>query len=292
MRFLLLLLCLQPALLSAAPRVVASIVPVQEIAAAVMDGVGVPEVIIEGHASAHHFALRPSHMERLQRADLVIWVDRRFESGFNRIPGVLPASTRGLELLPALGVSGGDGHFWFAPGLLGQSVDLIAAALIRLDPANRQQYLDNAGKLEREIRSWRERVAVRWQKAAPAILTGHDFLGLFAAELASFEIESIYDRHDAHGGLRDLHRLEAWLGDHPGACLLTLERDLPALAESLADKHGLEIIRLPGEAPAAAGGSAVLRRLAGLENALERCAGGKRASTRPAVRVIPAARRG
>jgi zinc transport system substrate-binding protein len=272
MRFLLLLLCLQPALLSAAPRVVASIVPVQEIAAAVMAGVGVPGVIIEEHASAHHFALRPSHMERLQRADLVIWVDRRFESGFNRIPEVLSASTSGLELLPALGVAGGDGHFWFAPGLLGQSVDLVAAALIRVDPAHRQQYLDNARRLEREIRSWRERVAARWQSGAPAILTAHDFLGLFAAEMALFEIESIYDRHDAHGGLKDLQRLEAWLGDHSGACLLTLERDLPALAESLADKHGLGIIRLSDETPAADGRGAVLRRLAGLENALERCA--------------------
>lgn len=274
MRFILILLCLQPALLSAAPRVVASIVPVQEIAAAVMDGVGEPEVIIEGHASAHHFALRPSHMARLQRADLVIWVDRRFEAGFIRIAEVLPASTTRLELLPALVGADGDGHFWYAPGLLQQSTRIIAEALIRLDPAHEQQYLANAESLDREIGAWRGRIEARWRSAAPAILTAHDFLHSFADDLALFEIESIYDQHDTHGGLKDLKRLEQWLDDHRDACLLTLERDLPALAESLANKHDLRTIRLLEDTPPAAGSSAVLRRLEKLENALEHCASG------------------
>ena len=86
MRLLLLLLCLQPALLSAAPRVVTSIPPLQEIAAALMHGIGEPEVIIDDHASAHHFAFRPSQMARLQQAELVVWVDRGFEAGFARVP--------------------------------------------------------------------------------------------------------------------------------------------------------------------------------------------------------------
>ncbi|HKJ52267.1 MAG TPA: metal ABC transporter substrate-binding protein [Gammaproteobacteria bacterium] len=275
MRFILLLLCLQPALLAAAPRVVASIVPLQEIAAAVMSGVGEPGVIIEGEASAHHFAFRPSHMERLQQADLVIWVDRHFESGFSRVPAILPASTATLELAPALGIGGSDGHFWYAPELAQKSVELIAEKLISLDPAQRAQYLANARSLVEKIHAWRQRIDTRWQQEAPRILTAHEFLRSFAAEFGGFAIESIYDRHDARGGLKDLNRLEEWLRKPPPPCLLTQERDLPALAESLADKYGLPVVRLLEEPSTAGGEDAFPRRLARLEAAIERCAGGR-----------------
>jgi zinc transport system substrate-binding protein len=65
-RILLLLLYLQPALALAAPRVVTSIAPLQEIAGALMAGIAEPQVIIENQASAHHFAFKPSHPLCLQ----------------------------------------------------------------------------------------------------------------------------------------------------------------------------------------------------------------------------------
>ena len=71
---------------------VTSIAPLQEITAALMAGVASPQSIIAGDASAHHFALRPSHMRLLQQADLVIWIDRHFEAGFNRVAETLPRS--------------------------------------------------------------------------------------------------------------------------------------------------------------------------------------------------------
>jgi hypothetical protein len=117
-RILLLLLYLQPALALAAPRVVTSIAPLQEIAGALMAGIAEPQVIIENQASAHHFAFKPSHMRRLQQADLVVWIDSQFEPGFNRIAQTLPAATRTLELLPALGIESEDGHIWYSPALL------------------------------------------------------------------------------------------------------------------------------------------------------------------------------
>ncbi len=274
MRFLLLLICLQPALLSAAPRVVTSIPPVREIAAALMHGVGEPEVIIGARDSAHHFAFRPSQMARLQQAELVIWIDRGFESGFGRVAEILPDSATALELLPALGRAGEDGHFWYAPRLLAQSVDLVAAALARLDSGHEAQYRANARMLKADIDSWRQHLYARWQSGAPVLLTAHDFLRPFAEDFGFFTIESIYDRHDAQSGLKDLRRLEARLREAPPACLLTLESELPALAESLADKYRLDIVRV---APPDAGGSprqALLQRLERLADAIERCTGG------------------
>jgi ABC-type Zn2+ transport system substrate-binding protein/surface adhesin len=203
-RILLLLLYLQPALALAAPRVVTSIAPLQEIAGALMAGIAEPQVIIENQASAHHFAFKPSHMRRLQQADLVVWIDSQFEPGFNRIAQTLPAATRTLELLPALGIESEDGHIWYSPALLQQSISILAATLTELDPENQVRYLENARRLSAAVEAWGERMRARWQDNKPRLLTDHEFLGHFAHDLGGFEIEPIQDYHGAQGGLKDL----------------------------------------------------------------------------------------
>lgn len=55
------------------PQVVVSIKPLHSLAAAVMEGVGEPTLLIEGAASPHDYSLRPSDARALQEADLVLW---------------------------------------------------------------------------------------------------------------------------------------------------------------------------------------------------------------------------
>lgn len=62
------------------PKVVASIAPLAGIAAAVMDGVGVPELLVQGNASPHTYQMRPSEAQKLATADLVLWIGPSFES--------------------------------------------------------------------------------------------------------------------------------------------------------------------------------------------------------------------
>jgi len=270
-RFLLLLLCLQPALLSAAPRVVTSIAPLQEITGALMAGIAEPQLIIENQASAHHFAFKPSHLRRLQQADLVIWIDRHFESGFGRIAQTLPAGTRTLELMPALGIENQDGHFWYSPALLQQSIAILATTLAELDPGNLARYQENARRLSLAVEAWRERMHERWPGNAPRLLTDHDFLGHFARDLGQFEIESIQDHHGAPGGLKNLARIEAWLRARPAACLLTLDPAPPPLAASLAASYRLPVIAITAIETKNPELDAILQRLEQLQIALEHC---------------------
>ena len=53
-------------------KVVASIKPIHSLASYIMDGVGSPDVIVDGYSSPHGFQLKPSHAKMLENADELI----------------------------------------------------------------------------------------------------------------------------------------------------------------------------------------------------------------------------
>ena len=55
-------------------KVVAAIKPIHSLASYLMDGVGKPDLIVDGYASPHGFALKPSHAKMIQNADIIFWV--------------------------------------------------------------------------------------------------------------------------------------------------------------------------------------------------------------------------
>ena len=61
-------------------KVVASIKPIHSLASYLMDGIGKPDLIVDGYASPHGFALKPSHAKMLQEADIVFWVGEDLEN--------------------------------------------------------------------------------------------------------------------------------------------------------------------------------------------------------------------
>ncbi len=54
--------------------VVTTIKPLHSIASAVMEGVGTPDILIDGASSPHGFSLKPSQASQLQKADAVFWI--------------------------------------------------------------------------------------------------------------------------------------------------------------------------------------------------------------------------
>ncbi len=271
MRLCLLLLCLQSAALAAAPRVVTSIPPVYEITAAIMTGVTEPGLIIDNDASAHHFAFKPSHMRLLQRADLVIWIDRHFEAGFSRVPEILPSTTQQLKLMSALGLEGGDGHIWYSPRLLLSSIELISDALTLVDPEHQNLYQANAAVLMQEIAIWRNETRQRWQNQQPRFITDHNFTAYFEQDLGVRSIATVHDQHHDHGGLKDLNRLDRILRQFPAACLLTLHTTASPLARSIARKHSLRVVSVALEPVSDPAQPLILQRLTQLTSALGGC---------------------
>lgn len=57
----------------AVPKVATDILPVHSIVAAVMQGLGEPDLILEPGASPHEYSLRPSDARALSDADVIVW---------------------------------------------------------------------------------------------------------------------------------------------------------------------------------------------------------------------------
>jgi zinc transport system substrate-binding protein len=61
-------------------KVVASIKPIHSLVSYVMDGVGKPDIIVDGYNSPHNFSLKPSHAKMIENANLIIWVGEDLET--------------------------------------------------------------------------------------------------------------------------------------------------------------------------------------------------------------------
>jgi zinc transport system substrate-binding protein len=93
-------------------RVLTSIKPLQQIAAAVQDGVGTPDVLLPPGASPHHYALRPSDVRRVGEADLLYWIGPDMENFLPRVLGSRSKTTVAVQSLPGLKLRhfGEDSH--------------------------------------------------------------------------------------------------------------------------------------------------------------------------------------
>ncbi len=85
-------------------NVVASIKPVHSLVAAVMEGVGTPDLIVEGAGSPHTYALKPSQAQALEKADVVFWVGHELEAFLEKPLETVAANAKSVELIDADGL--------------------------------------------------------------------------------------------------------------------------------------------------------------------------------------------
>ena len=85
-------------------KVVASIKPIHSLASYLMDGVGKPDLIVDGYNSPHGFALKPSHAKKLQNADLVFWVGEDLENFLEKPLKSIAKKAEKIELMEIKGL--------------------------------------------------------------------------------------------------------------------------------------------------------------------------------------------
>ncbi len=147
-------------------KVLTSIKPLQLIAAAVQDGVAIPEVLLPPGASPHNYALRPSDVRKVQSVDLLYWIGPDMEGFMPRVlngrtlPSVTVQDLPGLKLRRFAEDSHShaeeaddhdhnhrpgtlDAHLWLSPVNARVIAAKMAADLSAADPANASRYQNN-----------------------------------------------------------------------------------------------------------------------------------------------------
>ena len=90
--------------LKAEIKVVTSIKPIHSLVSYIMEGVGSPDLIVDGYNSPHGFSLKPSHAKMLQEADIVIYVGEGLEEFFEKPLESLAQNAVKFELLKQSGM--------------------------------------------------------------------------------------------------------------------------------------------------------------------------------------------
>ena len=276
----------------AAPRVVASVMPIHSLVAAVMDGVGTPVLLLRGNMSPHGYSLRPSDARALARADAVVWVGAGFEVFLANALDGLAAEARVLELAKAPGVAllpaAADGdaadaydpHLWLDPANGMAIASAIAALLTEIDPANAPRYRANAAALRVRLRALDQKIAARLAPlAGRAFVVYHDAYRYFERRYGLTPLGAITPNPERPPGARHIANLRAAMREAARAegtvCLFVEPQFTPRLAETLAADTGARIAVLdPLGADLAPGPDAYPALLEGLAESLAGCLGG------------------
>ncbi len=268
-----LLLCLCSLSVRAESVLLTSIKPLQLIAAAVQDGVGTPDVLLPAGASAHHYALRPSDMRRIEAAQLFYWVGPDLETFLTRVVDSRRAPSLAVQTVPGLHLrhygetleehaahaghddhsddhhlpadphhhehdhdhrpGSLDAHLWLLPANARLIAARMASDLAGVDPANAARYQANLRGFEQRLDELDQRLRTR---LAP--LAGKPY---FVFHEAYDYFESAYGlRHlgvvslgEVQPGARHVAAMRERLQQAGPACLFNEPPQRPRLAETL-----------------------------------------------------------
>ena len=264
------LLLLMLAEAAAAPRVVASIMPVHGLVAAVMQGVEVPNLLLPGGRSPHDYAMRPSKARQLQQADLVIWIGPQLETFLAKPvtalgdPGgvVTLFEAPGVDLLPtraggmwapddhdhdhdhdhghkddAGGAGAGtDPHIWLDPDNAIAMARHVATRLGQVDPTNAATYAENAARLADRLTAASAEIATLLQPVRQQrYVVFHDAYQYFEAHFRTAAAGSVAVSPDRKTGARRLHEIRARIVDQDVVCLFREPQFEPAIVRTIAD---------------------------------------------------------
>jgi zinc transport system substrate-binding protein len=147
-------------------KVLTSIKPLQLIAAAVQDGLAIPEVLLPPGASPHNYALRPSDVRKVQSVDLLYWIGPDMEGFLPRVLNGRTLPSVAVQQLPGLKLrhfdednhshaeeadehdhnhrpGSLDAHLWLSPINARVIATKMATDLSAVDPANAARYQSN-----------------------------------------------------------------------------------------------------------------------------------------------------
>jgi zinc transport system substrate-binding protein len=255
------------------PQVITSVLPLGSIAAAVMEGIGEPGLLLEPGASPHAYSLKPSQAQALDQADVIFWVGPDLEAFLTRPLEALGGDARlvalaaasGIELLPyregALfdadtedddhahdhdhdhdhahdhddhGHGAMDGHIWLSPANARVMAEAMATTLADIDPAHAEAYTANAkGFADRLDAVEAEIEAILAPVRGRPFVVFHDAYHYFER---AFDIEAagaIHLNPEVPPGAARVAEIQARIGELDAACVFAEPQFQPRVVQTV-----------------------------------------------------------
>ena len=235
---------------TAPPLVVATIPPIHSLVAGVMEGIGVPHLLLSGAASPHSYALRPSAAHLLQSARIIFWVGPALEGFLSRSLAALAEKARvvtltqapGISLLPARGrdhdgaTDRPDPHLWLDPGNARRIVALAVDVLAGEDPQNTDAYRRNAARVTARLDALTQRMKARFAggPVAPFFLF-HDAFQYLERALGLSAAGFVTVAPDRPPGARHLGDIRNAITEAGAACIFSEPQFEPRLIRALVE---------------------------------------------------------
>ncbi|CAI2152491.1 High-affinity zinc uptake system protein znuA precursor [Serratia ficaria] len=253
---------------SASAAVVTSIRPLGFIASAIADGVTPTEVLLPDGASPHDFALRPSDLQRLRAADLVLWVGPDMEAFLTKALSPLPANRQlAISELPAVKPllmkdDGGqhdhehaddahnhadhdDGdehhhgeynmHVWLSPDVAKVTAIAIHDRLLELMPQNKDKLDANLRQFENLLTQTDKNVGNMLKPVqGRGYFVFHDAYGYFEKRFGLSPLGHFTVNPEIQPGAQRLHQIRTQLVEQKAVCVFAEPQFRPAVINAVA----------------------------------------------------------
>lgn len=252
---------------NATAAVVTSIRPLGFIASAIADGVTPTEILLPDGASPHDFALRPSDIQRLRSADLVLWVGPDMEAfltksltqlptnkqlAISELPAVRPLLMKGDDdhdhdhAAEAHSHADGDGghdhhhgdynmHVWLSTEVAKVTAIAIHDRLLELMPqkkdkldANLRQFEDQLAQTDKNL------VKMLTPVQGKGYFVFHDAYGYFEKHFGLSPLGHFTVNPEIQPGAQRLHQIRTQLVEQKAVCVFAEPQFRPAVINAVA----------------------------------------------------------
>lgn len=232
--------------------VVTSIPPLNALAAGLTDGITTPTLLIPPEASHHHYALKPSNMQALSHADVLVWIGPSLEIFLEKPLSQVSSKTTVIEVqtLPQLTLypvrnhqqwdhdhhthGSVDPHLWLDPHNAIIITKVLAKVFSEKDPAHAAQYQKNATGMIKKIEELDERLK---KELAPIkekrFLVFHDGYQYFEKYYGLQAAGSIAINTDLPPSAQHVHALQEQIKKENISCVFAEPGVSPALINTL-----------------------------------------------------------
>ena len=249
-------------------KVIASIKPIHSLVSYVMDGIGKPDLIVDGYNSPHSFSLKPSHAKMLENADLVIWIGEDLEAFLEKPLDTIAKKAKNIEVMDLKGIQKlefreknifenydghkehedhkghphgkYDPHLWLDPINAKVIIKEITKQLVQLDSKNSSAYKSNSKKALTDIDKLTRNIKKDLKKDLRFVVF-HDAYQYFEKRFGIQVLGALTVNTDVMPGAKQLSEIREVIEHEKVNCLFSEPQFNPTIIESIAKDTNVRI---------------------------------------------------